>query len=264
MMCLKFLTKLEKMLLNIVLKEPIAFLLSEESTLRIFDYLVEKEYYHEAYAVGTICEKRGKGKSFQFFQKMGYSLQKMGEYRKAIDYYTKADIINPDTLWNMRRLAQCYRLLGDFKNALHFYKAAEDIAPDNLSLLMQCGECHTILKEYDEAFSRFFKVEYIESNSVRAWRAIAWCSFLAGKDEQARKYYNKIFESSKTKGEDLLNAGHVEWVNNNKEEAIALYKKSKEAYGCNIHNYIMNDKEILLARGANEFELNLLRDLIDE
>lgn len=250
--------------LNIVLKEPIAFLLSEESTLRIFDYLVEKEYYHEAYAVGTICEKRGKGKSFQFFQKMGYSLQKMGEYRKAIDYYTKADIINPDTLWNMRRLAQCYRLLGDFKNALHFYKAAEDIAPDNLSLLMQCGECHTILKEYDEAFSRFFKVEYIESNSVRAWRAIAWCSFLAGKDEQARKYYNKIFESSKTKGEDLLNAGHVEWVNNNKEEAIALYKKSKEAYGCNIHNYIMNDKEILLARGANEFELNLLRDLIDE
>ncbi|MBR5475336.1 MAG: tetratricopeptide repeat protein [Bacteroidaceae bacterium] len=251
--------------LNILLKEPIAFLLSErECALRVFDYLVEKEYYHEAYAVGTKCEKRGLGNSFQFYQKMGYSLQKMGEYRKAIDYFTKADIINPDTLWNMRRLAQCYRLLGDFKNALHFYESAEKIAHENLSLLMQCGECYTLLKKYDDAFSRFFKVEYLENESVRAWRAIAWCSFLAGKDEQARKYYNKIFDSSKTKGEDIMNAGHVEWVNGNKEQAIALYRKAKEAYGCNIYNNIINDKEILLSRGANEFELNLLRDIIDE
>ena len=61
-----------------------------------------------------------------------------------------------------------------------------------------------------------------------------------------------------------MNAGHVEWVNGNKEQAIAMYRKAKEAYGCNIYNNIINDKEILLSRGANEFELNLLRDIIDE
>ena len=193
---------------------------------------------------------------------MGYSLQQMGEYRKAIEYYTKADIINPDTLWNIRRLAQCYRMLGEFKKALHYYQEAEKIAPENLSLLMQCGECHSLLKQYDEAFSLFFKVEYLESNSIRAWRAIAWCSFLAEKDEQARKYYRKIIDSHKHKAEDLLNAGHVEWINKNREEAISLYKKAKEMYDDDIFIHILNDKEILLSRGADAFELNLLRDIL--
>ncbi len=249
--------------LNLLLKEGTAFLLEEkEGELRIFDYLVEKEYYNEAYAIGTICEKRGGGNSYQFFQKMGYSLQQMGEYRKAIEYYTKADIINPDTLWNIRRLAQCYRMLGEFKKALHYYQEAEKIAPENLSLLMQCGECHSLLKQYDEAFSLFFKVEYLESNSIRAWRAIAWCSFLAEKDEQARKYYRKIIDSHKHKAEDLLNAGHVEWINKNREEAISLYKKAKEMYDDDIFIHILNDKEILLSRGADAFELNLLRDIL--
>ena len=62
----------------------------------------------------------------------------------------------------------------------------------------------------------------------------------------------------------VVNAGHVEWATKNNAQAIEYYNKAKEV--CNNPNlvaeHIMKDKEILKARGINEKELLLLRDLI--
>ena len=62
----------------------------------------------------------------------------------------------------------------------------------------------------------------------------------------------------------VVNAGHVEWATKNNAQAIEYYNKAKEA--CSNPNlvaeHIMKDKEILKARGINEKELLLLRDLI--
>ncbi len=252
--------------LNIVESSSLSFLVDESKTLaHIFNYLIEKEYYSEAYNVGVKCETRCSAEECDalFYQKMGYSLQKQGEYRKAIDYYTKADIIKPDTLWTIRHIAQCYRLLGELSSALHYYETAEKLAPENNTLLMQIGECYTIKKRYDEAFARFFKVEFASPQSLKAWRAIAWCSFLVGKDEQAERYYEKILNSTKTVSDDFLNAAHVQFVNNNISQAILLYRKAKEMSGNKgIIPQILNDREALISRGINEEDITLLCDII--
>lgn len=236
---------------------------SDDAILHTFRYLVEKEYYSEAYRAGCIYEKSGKCDA-QFFQEMGYCLQKEHNYNAAIDYYTKADIVKPDTLWTLRHIAQCYRLQGESDKALSYYRMAEELAPENISLLLQTGESFATMKQYDEAFARFYKVEYLKPNSRRALRAIAWCSFLTGKDEQARSYYGRLHEMPSPSFEDYLNAGHVEWVTKNNAKAIEYYNKAKEA--CSNPNlvaeHIMKDKEILKARGINEKELLLLRDII--
>lgn len=236
------------------------------SILHIFHYLVDKEYYSEAIEAGNILERRGanSGCDAQFYQKMGYCLQKEGNYRKAIDQYTKADILQSDSLWTMRHIAQCYRLLGEFENALHYYIAAEDVAPDNLTLLLQTGECLASLKRYDEAFARFFKVEYLDAQSLRAWRAIAWCSFLTGKDEQAQRYYKKLIEHIKSRLEDFINAAHVEWILGNRSQAIELYNKAATMCTSQEHfeRLMLQDNNILIERGASQFELLLLRDLL--
>lgn len=253
--------------LNLLESQSLSFLLDRSnSILKTFNYLIEKEYYTEAYNCGVMYEAKDcdSRHDAQFYQKMGYSLQKQGEYRKAIDYYTKADIVKPDTLWTIRHMAQCYRLLGEFNNALHYYETAEEIAPENMSLLFQTGECLASLKRYEEAFGRFFKVEYLRPESLRAKRAIAWCSFVTGQDEQSRCYYEKILSSKKAKSEDYMNAAHVEWVSNNRKRAIELYRQAKELYQSNdrlIENIFM-DKEILIARGTSEDELLLLRDIL--
>ena len=121
-----------------------------------------------------------------------------------------------------------------------------------------------MLKRYDEAFARFFKVEYLDANSHRSWRAIAWCSFLTGKEQQARNYYEKLLTSNSARLEDYINAAHVEWIAGNRPQAIELYNKASEL--CNdrkrLEQLIKQDAEVLIQRGASPFELTLLLDLI--
>ena len=243
----------------------LSFLINDTaSVMYTFNYLIDKEYYEEAYKIGTILENEN-SKSAQFYQKMGYALQKCNRHKDALDYYTKSDIVNPDSLWTMRHIAQCYRTMGEYEKALQYYKAAHDIAPENMSLLLQAGECHAILKQYDEAFEYFFKVEYLSPQSLQAWRAIAWCSFLNGNDKQARHYYSKLIEEKKAKYEDYINAAHVEWISGKKEDAVNLYKKAATLNDtAQVLTSLKEDKDILLNRGATDFELTLLHDIILE
>ena len=252
------------MQLNLLESNALAPLISDNNAvLRTFRYLVEKEYYAEAYDAGRLFEKSGECDA-QFFQEMGYCLQKECHYKEAIDYYTRADIVKPDTLWTLRHIAQCYRMQGEFDNALAYYQMAEELAPENISLLLQTGESFATMKQYDEAFARFYKVEFLKPGSLRATRAIAWCSFITGKDEQARTYYKRLHSMPTASYEDYLNAGHVEWVNHNNAQAIEYYEKAKElcSNADKIAEQILNDSETLTARGVSENEILLLRDLI--
>ena len=252
------------MQLNMLQSNMLAPLVSDSNAvLRTFRYLVEKEYYAEAYNAGKLFEKNGECDA-QFFQEMGYCLQKELRYKEAIDYYTKADIVKPDTLWTLRHIAQCYRMQGEFDNALAYYQMAEELAPENISLLLQTGESFATMKRYEEAFARFYKVEFLKPGSLRATRAIAWCSFITGKDQQARAYYQRLHAMPTASYEDYLNAGHVEWVNHNNAQAIEYYQKAKELCGSadKVADQIMHDCETLISRGVSENEILLLRDLI--
>jgi hypothetical protein len=63
--------------------------------------------------------------------------------------------------------------------------------------------------------------------------------------------------------EDYLNAAHIEWVGHNNALAFELYTKAKEITGSDkVAAQILNDKEILIARGVSEKEILLLRDLM--
>ncbi len=236
---------------------------SPEALLHIFSFLLNKGYYREAIETGKLYETRTQANEL-FYQEMGYCLQKEKEYNAAIDYYTRADIIKPDTLWTLRHIAQCYRLNNEPEKALSYYQLAEEIAPEDLQLLRQTGECFASLKRYDEAFARFFKAEYLNPGILNSMRAIAWCSFLAGKDEQARNYYNKILEQPKAKFTDYLNAAHTEWVMHNNSKAVELYKRAKELCDNNtlFDASLEKDFQSLRERGMKNFEFLLLRDLI--
>ena len=241
-----------------------AMLVTEAHTLlQTFEYLLNKGYFAEAVAAGKIYEKQNSAGE-QFYQEMGYCLQKEKDYHAALDYYTRADIVKPDTLWTMRHIAQCYRLVGEADKALSYYLPAEEIAPDDLSLQMQTGECLAILKRYDEAFARFFKVEYNKPGSIKAMRAIAWCSLLTGKAKQARDYYKKILEHKKASFNDYMNAAHVEWIQKENARAVELYRKAKEMCDNEELFYTNFDKDrtTLAELGADKTEITLLRDLI--
>ena len=148
-----------------------------------------------------------------------------GDWKGALKDYLRADLLNPQSTWVIRRIALCYRNLKQPEQALEYYPRYEALSPDYLSVQISIGHCHLELKDYNEALKYFYKVDYLDTKSHRAWRPIAWCSFLTGKYDQARNYYKKIL-GERPGMQDYLNAGHTEWALQNMDKAVEYYQKA--------------------------------------
>ena len=97
----------------------------------------------------------------------------------------------------------------------------EEATPEDTNVIFHIGSCLAELGQYEEAANYFFKLDFIESNCIKAWRGIGWCSFISRKYEQAMKYYEKIIEQ-KPLAIDYMNAGHVAWTMGDIQKAAAL------------------------------------------
>jgi tetratricopeptide (TPR) repeat protein len=232
----------------------------------IAEFLLRKEYFAEAAEIFNSIEKDEKSKDidYQFYQKMGYAFQRSQKYSNALECYCRADIMQPDNLWTMRHCAQCYRILGNPQKALETLNHAELFDSDNLSLQIQIGECLVDLKQYKEALSRFFKVEFLKPNMVKAWRAIAWCAFLSDKMEQATKYYERLISQSKPQAQDYLNSGHVAWTKGEIKKAVSMYKECINLEGPDHFKEELDaDFNILQEKGIEKSDYPLMLDMLN-
>ena len=109
----------------------------------------------------------------------------------------------------------------------------------------------------------FFKLDFIENNCTKAWRAIGWCSFVNGRYEQAMKHYEKIL-AFKPLAADYLNAGHVAWTQKNMQKAVEYYRKSVISYGdaTTFIEWFDKDKPLLIHHGISEEDIPLMLDLV--
>lgn len=231
--------------------------------LAVAGYLFHKNYFVESCLLYEDIVKEITEDS-EIYQKIGYCLQKLKNYQRAINAYLQADLLKPDNVWTNRHLAMCYRQLRQSEKALEYYKKVEEVQPESLPLLSQIGHCLADLKRYEEALAYFFKVEYFDSKSAKVWRAIAWCSFVTGKYEQAKRYYNKLL-GEKPEAQDYLNAGHTAWVSGNMGEAVKYYTSCADYMSDNWETFSLQfnkDKEDLLAQGILEKDIPLMLDLI--
>ncbi|WP_368132689.1 tetratricopeptide repeat protein, partial [Bacteroides faecis] len=231
----------------------------------IADFYLKKERWNEAIEVYEEMETIGalKGRGAEYYQKLGYALQKNKKYAEAIDAYLKADTLKPDNIWNNRHLAICYRLNRNYQAALSYYKKVEEATPESTNVIFHIGSCLAELGQYEEAANYFFKLDFIESNCIKAWRGIGWCSFISRKYEQAMKYYEKII-GQKPLAIDYMNAGHVAWAMGDIQKAAALYGKSITANG-NRERFLemfRKDEEALLKQGIQEEDIPLMLDLL--
>lgn len=241
-------------------------ILYQEGTLAtIADYHFRKEHWAETAELYKEIEQMNGPLSTQaeFYQKLGYAFQKQKKVSEAIDAYLKADTIKPDNVWTNRHLAICYRLSRNFSKALEYYRKAEEAIPENHSIVFYIGSCLAELQQYEEALNHFFKLDFMESDCIKAWRGIGWCSFVIGKLEQATAYYNKVIEK-KPLPVDYLNAGHVAWVSGEIEKAIGFYSRSREmSENKEIFLEMFNkDKNYLIKKGIAEDDIPLMLDLL--
>ena len=237
---------------------------SDRNDLRnIAEYYLRKNYFDDALTIYEHLSEISESDEM-LFQKRGYCLQMADRHEEALKEYAKAEFINPESKWLLRRTAQCYRAVKKPEKAIGYYLHYEKLNPDNLSVLLSIGSCYLEIKNYTEALKYYFKVDYMDQNGGKAWRPIAWCSFLTGKYDQARNYYNKIL-SHDPDNQDYINSGHTEWILQNIEGAIDLYKKSVRATKSGYEAFraeFNNDIPELTAAGIDAGEIPFMLDNI--
>jgi len=118
------------------------------------------------------------------------------------------------------------------------------------------------IEKIKEALSIYFRLDALEDENIKVWRAISWCSFIAGNIQQAEYYSSKLIEREPN-AQDYLNAGHVAWCQRKIAEAIEFYKQSLNLQQNNLNIFMEqfnSDKSYLLANGIDEDEISLLVD----
>ncbi|MCD7850504.1 MAG: tetratricopeptide repeat protein [Parabacteroides sp.] len=237
------------------------YISDKESLTTIAEYYLRKNYFSDALIIFNQLAEIDPNSDI-LFQKIGYCKQMEGDLDGALDAYLHADLLNSESKWVIRRIAGCYRSLKQPEEALKYFRRYETLNPDNLSVQISIGHCHLELKDYNEALKCFFKVDYLDSKSHKAWRPIAWCSFLTGKYDQARNYYKKILDNQPN-AQDFLNSGHTEWALQNIKGALAHYQQAVQIENGNFSKFqeqFNQDIPDLLIAGIEETEVALMLD----
>lgn len=235
--------------------------LSDKETLAILaESYLKKNHFEEALQIYNDMARSATDDAI-LYQKIGYCKQMLNDLSGALEAYQQSDLMQSNSKWVIRRIANCYRSLKQPAKALEYYQRYEQQYPDDLPVQISIGHCYLELKNYAQALQYFFKVDYSDPNH-KAWRPIAWCSFLTGKYDQARNYYQKILEWQPT-AQDYLNAGHTEWVLQNLEKSLQYYKQAVEALSGDIQQFkelFDQDRTDLLVAGIEPEEIPLMID----
>lgn len=162
----------------------------------------------------------------QIFQKMGFSLQQTGDMESALEYYEKAELMNADNIWTIRRLAYCHKILGHSEQALEYFLRLEHADPDDITVSLNIGHCLLELGRHKEAMKYYYKVEFKDEHNVRAYRPLAWCAFMNKEFGVSLRYYEKIMKDGSPTATDYMNMGHLAIASGNYKEAINYYKLS--------------------------------------
>lgn len=226
----------------------------------IAEFNFAKNYFFEAADIFELLLQSND--DAEMLQKLAFCYQKMGDYKKALHFYLKADLFDQNKLWNLKKIALCYRNLKKTSKALEYYQQAEILESDNLSLYVSIGQCQMEMQLYEEALKSYYKVEYLSPGNKKIWRPIGWCSFLVGKIEQAEKYYEQLISDSPNKY-DLLNMGHVQWCLGNRKSALDFYRKSINDPDSSEKDFMEafdEDLQHLLKQGVNPDDVPIMLD----
>ena len=209
-------------------KSPLFSIIFKEESRRkrISEFFFSKNLYVESLAQFLALINQGLS-DVSSYQKIAFCYQQLMEYDNAIEYYQKAELLDPNNSWTLTRLAYCYRRIQQFEQAMNIYHKLQELYPEQLQYQSYLAGCYYELGKFDEALNLYYKLDYLQPNQPKNWRFIAWCSFVAGKLEQSEKYYAKLVALPKPDSVDFLNAGHLAWIQNKLQLAHHYYLSAK-------------------------------------
>ena len=238
-------------------------LLKDSESISAFaDYYFGKDFYNEALDLYREMIDNNPDEA-QLYEKAGYCHQQVAEYDKALEMYSRAEILDRK-IWTLKKIGFCNRRLGNHKAALKNYLEAEKMDPGNMHTIAMVGHCYLDMKDFDSALKYYFKVEYNDLENTRILKPIAWCYFVQGKYDQSKKYFDKI-STGKMTGHDYINAGHLALCMGDRISALEYYRKSIIVGKMDKSDFLdifNDDADILIANNIDPDDLPIITDYL--
>lgn len=239
------------------------FLLSTGQTMLRHEHYEMAERHLNLYA-----QQMGSDK--ELLLQLGRCAQEQGKFKRAIDYYQQACMLEENNPKVLYRLQYCYAHLERYTDQLDCLLNLERKKPDDPNILTETGLCLIQLEQWEESSKRFYKLLYNEQRVVPSMRAIAWCALRLHNFEEAQKFYTRILkdEVTSTTWEDFLNAGHTQWLMGNTKTAVELYREYMHRYltanpkATDALKPFVQDEAILRDGGISQGDLQLMYDIL--
>lgn len=194
---------------------------------------------------------------------LAHSYQQTGKFASAIECYKRCYISETDK-WIRKQLVTCYVSTGQIQQAVALLKELCEIDPQNETRYnMQSAEYLIEQKSYEQALNLLHKIEFFEADHEKAIRAISWCYLMTNRPEKAKQYWRRL---KNIHTEDLLNAGHINWVLRDEQKAYACYQKFVQLMKDKDEaiTLLQNDREILFSYGISEIDLMLMQQALQD
>ena len=251
--------------INLMEVESLRCYIGDTETLSILaEFYFKNGFYNDAIKYFNYMLKNHDANP-HVYQKIGYAYQALGKYREALKSYSRYELADDTDSWNLKQMAQCYRSLHNHDKAIEYFGRALELSPQSVQLCLNLGHCYLDRADYDNALQQYYKADFMSGAKHRAWRPIAWCCFMLGKNEEALNYYEKIVTEDSPTSQDYLNYGHLRQAMGEMGKAIELYRKSLELENKNIDSFsklYVADSKYLLAKGITAEDYALVLDAV--
>lgn len=235
---------------------------TEDAEAGLADYFFSKNFYDDALII-YLKQISEKPDNAQLYEKIGFCYQENANYREALKYYRRAELIDRKG-WTLKKIGLCLRRLDKTEEALEYYLQASNMEPENIHTIIMTAHCYLDLQDYDQALKYYFRVEYREPDNLKILRPIAYCYFALGRFEDSEKYYDRL-SAGKLTAHDLINKGHLALCNGKKREAVDLYRQSIASDEITKEQFMTvfaEDQALLISLGVNPDDLPILLDYL--
>lgn len=231
----------------------------------VAEFYFKNKYYDEAASMFELYNHFNPG-DVNIWEKTGFSHDRMMRYQDAVDWYRKAELLNPDNQWLEKKLALSLKNSGNKLEALKYYRRVLEREPENYHLLMSLAQCLIDTGNSEEALKHLFHAKYLKSDKLDVDRAIAWTYLMQGNFEKANETYVKVRVHPDADATDFLNAAHSFLAGGNFKEALKNYRtfidKTPSRDITQLVIAFRDDTEIMKKLGIKTSDLRLIVDKI--
>lgn len=191
----------------------------------IGDLFFEKGAYNETIEA---YKKLGDLQTEKSIQKIGLCYQQLEDYTSALAHYNQALLYNGDDVWTLSRKAFCEYKLGNLTEAKSTMVQIIELDPDNITIRKKLANLSLSEKDYDTALKQLYYLEFNlkKEDDDSVIRLIANCLMQSGSLQKAISYFSRISHKHTA---DLIDIGHISYLEGNMDNMKLCYKKAYEA-----------------------------------